>query len=162
MQARKRCPAPRDRPALGVRLAFWRSWSTIPATMARHATRRASGKKAASERSAVSERRASAKDRKLPKDAVTLTVILRAKEGQQPLLEAELRALVGPTRREEGCLTYDLHQCVEGPSGYLLHEVWASREHHRAHTQTPHFIRWNARKDALLLAREATFWKQLV
>ena len=106
--------------------------------------------------------RASAKDGRLPKDAVTLTVILRAREGQEPLLEAELRALVAPTRKEDGCLTYDLHRSADTPNGFLLHEVWESREAHRAHTQTAHFIRWNARKDALLLSRDAVFWKQLV
>jgi quinol monooxygenase YgiN len=90
-----------------------------------------------------------------------LTVTLRAREGQGPLLEAELRALVGPTRREEGCLTYNLHCGADAP-GYLLHEVWESREAHRAHTQTAHFIRWNARKDALVATRDAVFWRQLV
>jgi quinol monooxygenase YgiN len=98
---------------------------------------------------------------KLPKDAATLIVNLRAREGQELLLEAELRALVGPTRREQGCLTYDLYRGAELPSSFLLHEVWASREHHRLHTQTRHFLRWNARKDALLASREATFWKQI-
>ncbi len=98
---------------------------------------------------------------KLPKEAVTLTVILRAKEGQDVLLEAELRALIPPTRREDGCLTYDLHRGTEIPGTFLLHEVWASREHHRLHTSTPHFLRWNARKDALLAARDATFWTQV-
>jgi quinol monooxygenase YgiN len=99
---------------------------------------------------------------KLPKDAVTLAVILRAREGQAYLLEAELRALVGPTRKEEGCITYDLHRSIEPPSGFLLHEVWASREAHTAHTNTQHFLRWNARKDTLLASREAGFWKQVV
>jgi quinol monooxygenase YgiN len=98
---------------------------------------------------------------KLPKEAVTLVVILRAKEGQGALLEAELRALTGPTRREDGCLTYDLHGSTEVPGTFLLHEVWASREHHRLHTKTPHFLRWDARKDTLLGAREVTFWTQL-
>jgi quinol monooxygenase YgiN len=99
---------------------------------------------------------------KLPKDAVTLVVILRAKPGQESLLEAELRALIPPTRREEGCLTYDLHRAVEPPDGFLLHEVWATRDHHRQHLRTPHFLRWDARKDALLAARDATFWSQIV
>ena len=99
--------------------------------------------------------------RKLLKDAVTLVVILRAKPGQEPLLEAELRALIPPTRREEGCLTYDLHRAVDPPDGFLLHEVWATREHHRRHMKTPHFLRWDARKDALLAERDATFWSQL-
>jgi quinol monooxygenase YgiN len=98
---------------------------------------------------------------KLPKNAVTLVVILRAKEGQEGLLEAELRALIPPTRREEGCITYDLHRALDTPDALLLHEVWATREHHRLHTKTPHFLRWDARKDALLAGREATFWSQL-
>jgi len=98
---------------------------------------------------------------KLSKHAVTLTVIVRAKEGQELLVEAELRALVGPTRREEGCLQYDLHRSTDLAGQFFLHEVWQSREHHTAHTRTPHFLRWNARKDALLAAREATFWQQI-
>jgi quinol monooxygenase YgiN len=99
---------------------------------------------------------------KLPKDAVTLIVILRAREGQETLLEAELRALVGPSRREQGCLTYNLHRAIDTPGALLLHEVWASREAHTEHTHAPHFLRWNARKDALLASRDANFWKQVV
>ena len=98
---------------------------------------------------------------KLPKDAVILVVILRGKEGQEGLLEAELRALIPPTRREEGCITYDLHRALDTPGTFLLHEVWATRDHHKLHTKTPHFLRWDARKDALLAIREATFWQQL-
>jgi len=99
---------------------------------------------------------------KLPNDAVTLIVQLRPREGQETLLEAELRALVGPTRKEDGCLTYDLHRSAEGPSAFLLDEVWASREAHSRHCNTSHFLRWNARKDALLASRELTYWKQVL
>jgi quinol monooxygenase YgiN len=99
---------------------------------------------------------------KLPKDAVTLIVILRAREGQATLLEAELRALVSPSRRVEGCLAYNLHRSIDTPGSLLLHEVWASREAHTEHTNTPHFLRWNARKDAVLASRDGTFWKQIV
>ena len=106
-------------------------------------------------------KRSSGGTRKLPKGAVTLIVVLRAREGQEALLEAELRALIAPTRHEEGCLTYDLHHGTEAVGTFLLHEVWASREHHQLHTNTSHFLRWNARKDALLEARDATFWTQL-
>jgi quinol monooxygenase YgiN len=98
---------------------------------------------------------------KLPKNAVTLVVILRAKPGRETLLEGELRALIPPTRREEGCIIYDLHRAIEPPEGFLLHEVWATRDHHRRHMKTPHFLRWDARKDALLAGRDATFWSQI-
>jgi quinol monooxygenase YgiN len=98
---------------------------------------------------------------KLPKHAVTLVVTLRAKEGQHILLEAELRALIAPSRKEVGCLRFDLHGCADQPGAFLLHEVWGAREDHTAHTRTPHFLRWNARKDALLASRESAFWHQL-
>jgi len=117
--------------------------------------------KKTAKRTSYSRKRRSKANQRLPKDAVTLVVNLRSRERQELLLEAELRALVGPTRREQGCLTYDLYRGADLPDAFLLHEVWASREHHRLHTQTPHFLRWNARKDALLAGREATFWKQI-
>jgi quinol monooxygenase YgiN len=106
-------------------------------------------------------RRRARSNAKLPKEAATLIVVLRAREGQETLLEAELRALVGPSRKEEGCIRYDLHRSVDTPGALLLHEVWASREAHTEHIHTPHFLRWNARKDALLASREANFWKQI-
>ena len=99
---------------------------------------------------------------RLPKEAVTLVVLLRSKEGQHLLLEAEIRALLAPTRKEEGCLQYDLHHSLDNPSLFLLHEVWETRLHHTAHTKTPHFLRWDARKDSLLASRDVTFWQQIV
>lgn len=118
-------------------------------------------KKRAASRKPARRSRKSAANEKLPKDAVTLAVILRPREGQEFLLEAELRALIAPTRKEEGCLRYDLHRSIEGPPAFLLHEIWETREDHTAHTKTDHFLRWNARKDALLASREVGFWKQI-
>ncbi len=108
-----------------------------------------------------SRRSPGARITKLPKGALTLIVTLRAKEGQHLLLEAELRALVSPTRKEDGCLQYDLHRGADQPGTFLFHEVWESREHHAAHTRTPHFLRFNARKDSLLASKESAFWQQI-
>ena len=123
--------------------------------MAKKKHKRASGKKRVRR---GSKTRSNAK---LPRDAVTLAVILRPRDGQELMLEAELRALIAPTRKEEGCLCYELHRSAEGPAAYLLHEIWETREHHTAHTRTDHFLRWNARKDALISSREVGFWKQI-
>jgi quinol monooxygenase YgiN len=118
-------------------------------------------KKRAKSRRAL-KRKASAKKVRLPKDAVTLTVILRAREGQEALLEAELRALVIPTRREESCICFDLYRAEEPPGTFLLHEIWASHEAHLEHRKLPHFVRYNARKDLLLLSRNAIFWNRVL
>src|SRR5258708_30138535 len=128
--------------------------------MAKRKAKRAASRRSAKKR--VSRRSRSSRNEKLPKDAVTLIVILRAREGQETLLEAELRALVSPSRREEGCITYNLHRSIDTPGALLLHEVWASREAHTEHTHTRHFLRWNARKDALLPSRHGHFWTQIV
>jgi quinol monooxygenase YgiN len=141
-------------------LAVLADWSTIPPIMAKRKAKRAAPRRSGKKR--VSRRSRSSRSEKLPKDAVTLMVILRAREGQETLLEAELRALVTPTRKEDGCLRFDLHRSVDTPGALLLHEVWATREAHTEHTHTPHFLRWNARKDALLAGRDAAFWKQIV
>src|SRR5713226_7045309 len=97
---------------------------------------------------------------KLPKDAVTQIVILRAREGQETLLEAELRALVGPSRREDGCVDYDLYRSIYTPGALLLHEVWAGGEAPTEHPHTPHFLPGNARKDAPIAPRDGTFGKR--
>jgi quinol monooxygenase YgiN len=137
-----------------VLLAIKTVWSTIAADMPKRKSRSSSRRPA--------RRRSRGRTvNKLPKNAVTLVVTLRAKEGQHILLEAELRALIAPTRREEGCLQYDLHRCADQPGTFLFHEVWESRDHHTRHTRTPHYLRWNARKDALLASRESAFWQQL-
>lgn len=96
---------------------------------------------------------------KLPKETVTLVVFMQARTGQHLLLEAELKALVGPTRKEDGCITYDLHRAADSDEKFLLHEIWATRDAHTAHTKTPHFSRWEARKDSLLASRDLSFWK---
>jgi quinol monooxygenase YgiN len=103
----------------------------------------------------------SKKTPKLPKDAVALVVMMHAKPGQELLLQAELTALIRPSRNEEGCLLYDLHRSTDVPGDFLFYEIWASREAHAIHKQTPHFLRWNARKDTLLASRESTFWKKI-
>ena len=112
-------------------------------------------------RNAVKRKPTRLKTATLANEAVTLLVQLRAKQGQRLALESEIRALIAPTRKEQGCLQYDLHRSLDDPDLFLLHEVWASRQHHQAHYQTAHFLRWNACKDSLLASRDASFWRQI-
>src|ERR1700680_1989402 len=73
--------------------------------MAKRKTKKSPAHPRKSRRASLGSRKSqSATATKLPKEAVTLIVQLRPREGQETLLEAELRALVGPTRKEDGCL----------------------------------------------------------
>ncbi|MCC6465942.1 MAG: antibiotic biosynthesis monooxygenase [Planctomycetes bacterium] len=81
-----------------------------------------------------------------------LTVIakVRAKPGKEQVVEAELRALVAPTRRETGCLNYDLHVSQTEKGVFLFYENWTSREALDAHARSPHMNAWRVRQPELL------------
>ena len=92
---------------------------------------------------------------------VVIVADFQAKPGAEAEAQMLLSSMLEPTRKEEGCLQYNLHAAADHPGSYLLHEVWASRDDHGAHTRTPHFLRWNARKDALISSRESAFYRQI-
>lgn len=53
-------------------------------------------------------------------------------------LQRELLALVGPTRKEEGCICYDLHVDEDDSSLFFFYEKWASKAAHAAHDKSAH------------------------
>ena len=74
----------------------------------------------------------------VPKDAVILTAMVKAKAGKEAAVKEALLSLVGPTRKEPGCLCYNLHQSKTDPTQFMFYEQWASKEALAAHGKTPH------------------------
>jgi quinol monooxygenase YgiN len=70
--------------------------------------------------------------------ALTVTAQIAAKPGQENEVRRLLLSLLGPSRQDPGCINYDLHQGIEGPSQFLLHENWTSENLLEQHLQTPH------------------------
>jgi quinol monooxygenase YgiN len=71
-------------------------------------------------------------------DPLAMVVEFRALPGREADLRSDLLALVAPTRAEDGCLRYDLHDDPQDPARFAFYEVWASPDHHRAHDATDH------------------------
>jgi quinol monooxygenase YgiN len=71
-------------------------------------------------------------------DHVTLVVEFHAVPGRGSELRRLLLGLVTPTRAEEGCLLYDLHEDPADPDALWFYEQWASAAHHAAHDLTSH------------------------
>ncbi len=71
-------------------------------------------------------------------ESLTVVTHLRAQPGKEQQLRDALTALIEPTRRERGCLGYDLHQGVEDTSVFVFHENWQTPEDLDMHLQTPH------------------------
>jgi quinol monooxygenase YgiN len=69
---------------------------------------------------------------------VTVVANFQARPGKEAELRAALIGLVEPTRKEAGCLNYDLHVSLENPGRFLFHENWTSQALLDAHLQSPH------------------------
>lgn len=54
------------------------------------------------------------------------------------------RAVIAATRKEEGCIFYDLHQSVTDPDQLVFVERWTSREALAKHFDAPHMTPWRA------------------
>lgn len=69
---------------------------------------------------------------------LTIVANIHAKPGHEALVREELEKLVAPTRAEDGCLQYDLHQDHSAPTHFMFYENWESRELWQAHMNAPH------------------------
>ena len=72
------------------------------------------------------------------RENVTVMALFRAIEGKEKDLERELAALVPLTRREHGCINYDLHRSIEDPGVYIFHENWSSKKALDEHLEKPY------------------------
>jgi quinol monooxygenase YgiN len=63
---------------------------------------------------------------------------LVAKPGKEDEVRRHLIGFVEPTRQEEGCVQYDLHESNEEPGRFFFYENWTSDELLQRHLASPH------------------------
>jgi quinol monooxygenase YgiN len=68
---------------------------------------------------------------------LTVLAHVKAKAGKEADIHRELLSLVAPSRKDEGCINYDLHQAVDNPGLFMFHENWASKAHLDRHLAKP-------------------------
>lgn len=70
-----------------------------------------------------------------------LTVVAKivAKRESVESVKSELLKLIMPTRKEEGCLEYNLHQDNEDPAVFVFYEAWESLACLEKHMNSEHF-----------------------
>lgn len=69
---------------------------------------------------------------------------LRVKPGKLPQLLEAARLVMAATRKETGCIFYDLNQSVTDPDQLTFVERWESREALAGHFEAPHMVPWRA------------------
>ncbi len=73
---------------------------------------------------------------------LTLIARILAKGEKRELVKTELLKLIAPTRVEEGCINYDLHQDNENPNLFVFHENWESKELLEKHLASSHIAEY--------------------
>ena len=93
---------------------------------------------------------------------ITVFALVKAMPGMEETVQQELLALVGPTRSEEGCINYDLHQSLDHAGHFRFYENWTAKELLDRHLQSAHVKRFIAKADQLLAEPpEITLWEML-
>jgi quinol monooxygenase YgiN len=69
---------------------------------------------------------------------------LRARPEKLSQLLDAAKAVIAGTRKEDGCIFYDLHQSVTDPDQLVFVERWSSREALAKHFEAPHMVPWRA------------------
>ena len=81
---------------------------------------------------------------------VTVLARVKAKPGMEDKVRETIMALVGPTRKEPGCINYDLHQSLDDKSVFMLYENWVSKKDLDEHLAMPYLKDFVAKADEIL------------
>lgn len=72
-------------------------------------------------------------------ERIKVVAHVRAKAGKEEELKKVMLGLIAPTRKEAGCLRYELFQNKEDSADLTFVEGWESDAALDAHMKTPHF-----------------------
>jgi quinol monooxygenase YgiN len=101
-------------------------------------------------------------ERKMAEKRVTVLARIKAKEGMEEKVRQELLALVAPSRSEEACLNYDLHQSMDDKSLFMFYENWTSKEALDKHLMMPYLDAFDENTEEMLAEPvEITLWEMI-
>ncbi len=94
---------------------------------------------------------------------LTIIALIKAKPGMESKTKQALKALVGPTRAEEGCIDFDLHQMADDKASFMFYENWTDKKALDKHMTAPHIKKFGAKAGDLLAEPiKALFFKQVL
>ena len=88
----------------------------------------------------------------MPDNGVRVVARVVARPGKVEELRVLLRGLIEPTRREPGCVVYELLQNKTDPTDFTFVEEWRSEADLDAHLQSPHLRQARSRLPELAAA----------
>jgi quinol monooxygenase YgiN len=81
---------------------------------------------------------------------VTVVAKLVVKEADVDAIKTELLKMIEPTRMEEGCIEYRLHQDNDDQTVFIFFEMWENLACLEQHMATPHFSSYVAAVEGMI------------
>jgi quinol monooxygenase YgiN len=82
--------------------------------------------------------------------SIAVVARFKAMEGMDRKLKQLLLTLIEPSRSDEGCISYDLHQAINDPALFIFYEIWQSKEYLEKHSATSHVQHFRSKAKDLL------------
>lgn len=74
----------------------------------------------------------------MPQPYLSVVAEIEAKTGCEEEVRKILLSIVEPTRKEEGCIQYDLHVSTSEPGRFFFYENWTNGEALKRHAASDH------------------------
>jgi protein phosphatase len=71
---------------------------------------------------------------------VVVMAKIYARPGMEEKVRFALSSLIGPTRKEKGCVSYYFYQSATDKCHFISYEIWETQEMFAKHLQTPYII----------------------
>jgi quinol monooxygenase YgiN len=81
---------------------------------------------------------------------VTVVAKLIVHEAALETVKTELLKMIEPTRLEEGCIEYRLHQDNDDPKVFIFFEIWENLSCLERHMATTHFSSYIAAVEGMI------------
>ena len=73
-----------------------------------------------------------------PMKSLTVVATVQARPGKEAELREALIGILTSTRKEKGCLQYDVHQLMEDSGRFMIFQTWQDQASFDAHMKNPH------------------------
>ncbi len=96
------------------------------------------------------------------KNKINVTAKLKVKKAKVEDAKKGLTHLAKETRKEKGCISYDIHQSRDDDTIFLVYEMWESQGDIDKHFKTPHFVAWMEKSEDITTGpAELIMWHKL-
>jgi quinol monooxygenase YgiN len=91
---------------------------------------------------------------------ITVLANIKSKSDKLEQTIEELNKLVIATKKESGCIAYELHKSISEPNEFMFYEIWKDMESLEKHRKSMHILEFaKSRSEFLEENPKVTLWK---